>query len=60
MDWKQISLSAVISYVISWVYFFLALPAFQAAFGSVKGAVLCYATSWAVWIGAGYVIHVRE
>ncbi len=53
------TLSAVIGYVISWAYFFLALPAFQATFGKIKGAAIDYATSWVVWLGAGYVIHIQ-
>jgi hypothetical protein len=58
-DWKSLTLSAVIGYVISWAYFFLALPAFQATFGKIKGAAIDYATSWVVWLGAGYVIHIQ-
>jgi hypothetical protein len=57
-DWRSLTINALIGYVISWLYFFMALPIFQTLFGKVKGTAVNYGVSWIVWIIAIHALTV--
>ena len=51
-NWKRFTINIVLGYIISWLYFFLALPFFTLLFGKVQGATINYLISWIIWFVA--------
>jgi hypothetical protein len=58
IDRSQFTLSVIAGYAVSWLYFFLTLPAANRLFGSMYGPFVNYAASWIVWIAVSYLIKV--
>ena len=58
IDWTELTISVILGYAISWVYFFLTLPIMMKIFGKINGAIINYGVSWIVWIVTSYVIKV--
>ena len=54
--WHSMPINVILGYIISWAYFFIALPLSQALFGKVKGTSINYGVSWVVWILATHLI----
>lgn len=57
-DWRSLTINALIGYVISWLYFFMALPVFQTLFGKTRGTAVNYGVSWIVWIVATHALTI--
>lgn len=53
----QLSTFAIVSYIISWLYFFSTLPFFITVFGKVKGSAINYGISWLVMILVVYFMQ---
>jgi hypothetical protein len=56
IDWKSLTVNAIIGYVLAWVYFFITLNTFQKVFGKINGAVINYSMSYLVWILVVFII----
>jgi hypothetical protein len=57
-DWRSPTINALIGYIISWLYFFIALPIFQTLFGRARGTAVNYGISWIVWIVATHTLTI--
>ena len=53
----KLSTYAIISYIISWLYFLITLPLFIAFFGKVKGSAINYGISWILMIVVVYILQ---
>jgi hypothetical protein len=53
----QLSTNAIISYAISWGFFFLTLPIFIHLFGKVKGSIIDYGVSWFIMFVIIYLLQ---
>jgi hypothetical protein len=50
----KLSGATIVSYAISWGFFFLTLPLFIRFFGKVKGSMIDYGISWILMLGIIY------
>ena len=57
IDWKSLTINAIIGYVITWTYFLLTVKYFQNIFGKINGAFINYSISWILWIILTYIMH---
>jgi hypothetical protein len=59
MGWNlaELSTHAIVSYIISWSYFFITLPLFTKFFGKVLGSSINYGISWGILLIAIYFLE---
>jgi len=57
INWKKFTITVIIGYAVSWIYFLVSLALFRNIFGMVKGGIIAYLSSWLVWILATYFIN---
>jgi hypothetical protein len=57
INWKKFTITVIIGYAVSWIYFLVSLALFRNIFGMVKGAAIAYLSSWLVWILTAYLLH---
>ncbi len=57
---KEISLTVILSYLVTWGFFFLTLPFFIKIAGKVAGPVINYIISWILMVGIVYIIHFYD
>ncbi len=56
INWKALTVNALISYSLAWLYFFLTLGLFRDIFGKKSGFVVNYLLSWAIMLILFYVL----
>ena len=59
MEWNlgELSTHVLVSYLISWSYFFITLPIFTRFFGKVLGTSINYGISWGIMLIAIYFLE---
>ena len=60
VDWKQDSINVAIGYIVSWVYVLAVLSCFQRMFGTAKGILIAYGSSFLVWYAVLYRLKQKQ
>ena len=57
INWEKFSVTIILGYIVSWVYFFITNSFFETIFGKVKGSIVNYSISWMIWIITVYILN---
>jgi hypothetical protein len=60
VDWKQDSINVAIGYLVSWIYVLAVVSFFQKLFGTTKGVLVAYISSFLVWYAVLYGLNLRN